>query len=85
MTQEQFDRGKYLEEEIRYIRAKLKAVEKFIKDYKETSVYGLKTEQQLLVDEYLYPNDNEINVMLTLMKNRYEKHITELEKEFAEL
>lgn len=85
MTQEQLDKAKIIEEEIRYIKARLKTVNAYIKNYKGSSMYGLKTDQTLLIGEIIYPNDSEMNVLLILMKNRLENRIAELTKEFAEL
>ena len=85
MTQEQLEKGNYLKEEIRYIRARLDSVENFIKNYDGNGMCGLNTGQALLAGEYIYPNNIEINAMLTLMKDRYENHIAELEKELEEL
>lgn len=85
MTNKQLDRAKTIEEEIRYNKARLKTVKAYIKNYKGSSKYGLKTDQTLLIGEIIYPNDSEMNVLLILMKNRLESRIVELEKEFEEL
>ena len=85
MTNEQLERAKTLQAEIQGCKADLERVCDFQGRSSEACSRGICIANGLNYDTVIVPRKEEINALLITMRNRIEKRIAELEKEFAEL
>lgn len=86
MTQDQLNKAKSLQAEIDGCKKHLDRVIDFIDRIPEACVRGICISNGLKYDtNIVVPREKELNDMLVAMRNRLEKRIAELEREFAEL
>lgn len=85
MTKEQLERGKEISILLDQAEAKLDTVNTWLEKINQPTWYGLRIPQGELCSTRIYPNEAEMRAMLTMMKDRLETKIDNLNKEFAEL
>lgn len=85
MTNEQLDRAKTIQAEIKGCNADLEHVYNFQDRIPEVCARGICINNGLNCDTVIVPRKGEITDMLVTMRSRLENRISELEKEFEEL
>lgn len=85
MTKEQLERGKEISVLLDQAKAELDTVNTWFEKINQPTWYGLRTSQGELCNTMIRPNEAEMRAMLTMMKDRLETKINNLNKEFEEL
>ena len=85
MTKEQLVRGKEISVLLDYAKAELDTVNTWFEKINQPTWYGLRIPQGELCNTRIRPNEAEMRAMLTMMKDRLETKINNLNKEFEEL
>ena len=85
MTRHALERAKEISVLLDQAEAELDTVNTWLEKINQPTWYGLRTSQGELCNTRIRPNEAEMRAMLTMMKDRLETKINNLNKEFEEL